>query len=185
MQMLTGDLSSGNVRCFDGFKARARAFNAEAEATGCTGRVLCITGLCSSHIITRGVVAAFRHDKLIPRLFHLTWCLRFPARWRRYMHVVRKTIEADLSRGGFFPGVDPPAANRRRTECVLRLTLLRPLRTRGRVDLDGGGAKSEATLLRKRDQLLAAFPGDIRRACCEYFGDASLQAAIYGPRCQE
>ena len=115
------------------------------------------------HIIAQGVVIEFRYDKLIPRLFHLTWRLRFPARWRRYMHVVRKTIEADLSRGGFFPGVDPPAANRRRTECVLRL------HTRGRADLDGGGAKSEETLLRKRDQLLAAFPGDVRRACCEYF----------------
>ena len=72
-QTLTGDLSLCNARCFDGFKARARAFNAEAEATGCTGRVLRITGLSSSHIITRGVVIAFRYDKLIPRLFDLTW----------------------------------------------------------------------------------------------------------------
>ena len=94
------------------------------------------------------------------------------------MYVVHKTIEADLSRGGFFPGVDPPAASRRRTERVLRLMLLHPLHTRGRVDLDGGGAKSEETLLLKRDQLLAVFPGDIRRACCEHVGTASLQAAI-------
>ena len=88
---------------------------------------------------------------------------------------MRKNIEADLSRGGVFPGVDPPAANRRRTECVLRLTLLRPLHTRSRFDLDGGGAKSEATLLSKGEgKRLAAFPGAIRRACCEYFGTASF-----------
>ncbi len=124
--LFQGDLAPSNTRCMLAFANKACAFNALAEGRGSAERVLVVQGVCASHIITRGIVQIFKYEQLIPRLFKLGFCLRFPPRYNAVVKCLARLVEEDLGRGGFFRQAEAPPCCRAHATLMLSLTLLRP-----------------------------------------------------------
>ncbi len=88
--------------------------------------------------------------------------MRFGPRYNRLLKSLLQTIERDLLTGGYYPEAE--AFDRTRlshTLAVLDLTLMRPLRTRGRGE--ESDAKNENLLMALRFGLSAVLNGDIRK----------------------
>ena len=77
-------------------------------------------------------------------------------------------VQSDLESGGHFPGVAPPSEYKTHLRVMLRITLLRPLFTRGRRgELSTPKMEDELTELARIIEI--AFNGDIRAYYCMFY----------------
>jgi hypothetical protein len=98
-----------------------------------TGRILLLDVVCATHILTRAVIQTFRYQQIIPRCFSMSFCMKFPPRYNRFLRILQETVERDLLSGGYFLAAEPPGDTADHSYRMLSLVMLRPLRTRGHV----------------------------------------------------
>ena len=172
------DFDPANVRVTMRLQERIVEFNESQARSEAKGRVVLCRTFCFSHIITRGVALTFKHVVLMPRLYTLAFCLRFAPRFSSLVRRLFMIVDKDLRNGGFFGNVRPTDRDLKHTRAILRLTLLRPLYTKGR-DSQVSLVKQEPELRELEKRLLDAYQGDIRRNRTEYIGPLDLRAAVY------
>jgi len=76
-------------------------------------------------------------------------------------------VQSDLESGGYFAGVAPPSEYKTHLRRMLRITLLRPLFTRGRGELSTPKLEDDLTNLARLIE--KAFPGDTRADHCMFY----------------
>ena len=182
-----GDMASSNVRNFMEIAAQVVKLNCELAAGGAPGRVFFFPVICMSHIIHGNFRKIFSTRELVPKLFHLSFALKFAPRFTALQKALAEIIEEDLSRGGHYYGVEPNVAFRAHTQRIIDLTLRRPLRTHAADDVNAfvetdGETKTEQAVAWKEEKLLTYFSGDISQPRCEYFGWLSVREVSAGPR---
>ena len=173
--VLGADNASSNARCKHFIASLCKQH--ESASSTC-GRVLLIDAVCTAHIFSRIVVATFRLTRVIPRVYALAFTCRFPPRYNRLLRAMSHLIHQDLLQGGYVHCADPPAECQTHTAHVLRLTLLRPLHTKGRSNSE---VRGEAFLLHTRQRLCGLLNGDVRRnrvthycrGCCNGYEDCA------------
>jgi hypothetical protein len=127
--VLGSDFATANVRLKSYTQHRVGVHNATSD-----GKILIFDLFCIGHIITRMVIAVFSYVELIPKCYAVAFTLRFPKRLNRFLKVLQRVIEEDLSTGGYFPNATPDPLHLRHTWCMLALTFFRPRRTHEQKD---------------------------------------------------
>ena len=112
------------------------------------------------------VINTLSYRSVIPKLYALCFSCRFATRRDILMAKMAKLIEADLGNGGYHAGTPPPPEFVKHTERVLRLTLRRPLHTKGRQQSEGHDEKWIESLCTTIQSLAN---GDIRLSCVSHF----------------
>ena len=124
-----GDYASSNVR----MKAFMEMQAHEHNTTGNTfGKLLLLDIGCMGHVAIGIVVKTFLLEKLIPKCYNLGFTFRAPQRYNRLVTCLRLQIERDLICGGYVRVTELNLEWLQHTRMLLSLTMLRPLRTRGR-----------------------------------------------------
>lgn len=129
MLHLVGDSAASNQRLKAFVELEAHNHNITSDHAG---KLLVVDSGCIGHILVGILVKTFQLSKTIPRCYNLSYTFRFPPRYNRLLRVVRLRIEYDLLTGGFVPCSETNLRWTLHTQMLLSLTILRPLRTRGR-----------------------------------------------------
>ena len=108
----------------------------------------------------------FEYERLIAKMYNLSFINRFPPRFNRLVAAIARVVTCDLAEGGFIRSVDAPMADMDHTRRLLRLTVLRPIHSRGRTS---GMAVNEDKLRRQALQLAECLNGDWRRPLTTHY----------------
>ena len=178
--VIVADMASSNARMKAHVERRICQHN---ETSGHDGKALFIDVPCFGHILMGAIIRTFALDKLIPRNYAVAFTFRFPPRFNRLVRLLRVKIEHDLHMGGYVPNGTSQPEWLDHTSKMLALTLLRPLRTRGR---DVGSTGVNEKLLRELHQLLCSLLNtDVRKrgvghccnGCCKNLRETSAKIA--------
>ena len=82
--------------------------NLTAVAKG-HGTIVFIEVRCLGHFLHNLMERAFRHTQIVPRLYDVCWCCRTPSIYSCIFEALEAIVKEDLTNGGFFPHLAPPA----------------------------------------------------------------------------
>ena len=160
---LTGDSASSNLRAKCEYRERATRHNIEVHESGAgRGYILLLSVSCCSHAVHNIVTHAFSDD-LIPSLHATAHVFRHTGNFNALFRALAALVDEELE---VFDDTPPPARYARHTAHLLNLSLLRPLKIRGR---EGGAAHDEEQLLGIAGKLKQMCNGDLRARTLTHF----------------
>ena len=132
------------------------------------GLILVLVPLCFGHSLHNAIDDTYRPIDLIPQLHAMEYVHRNRSNYSTALRSLFEMIDAELD---FIPDVAPPAAYGAHTELILKATLLRPMRCRGREYLRTVNAEEKLqaasncrrTAERTERSLVAAADGSLLR----------------------
>jgi len=140
--VLTMDTASTNIRLAAEWSRRAVEHNRRVLVQNDPrGMILLVIPLCFGHVLHNSVEDTYRQDDLIPQLHAFEYVHRNRINYSAAFRSLAELVEQELD---FIPDVSPPAAYLDHANQIIKATLLRPLRCRGRMD---GASRSEERLL--------------------------------------
>ncbi len=108
------------------------------------------------------VTGVVQFKKVVPQVYSVSFALRFPPRFRRVAKLLQDRLEKDLTEGGMVPDAADPSWTEHFQQ-MLKLTLLRHFRTRGRAKVGESPTPNDDERCRHLERkLLESFKCDTR-----------------------
>ena len=165
---ISADMAASNVRMVLDLIEQIVAFNERMRAAAKLGRVLALLSWCRGHIIMNAITGIVMFKRVVPKVYATSFALRFPPRYRRFAKLLFHILEKDLTEGGLV-AAEPQPAWADHFKQMLKLTLLRHERTRGRARHDESKPNDDLRLRYLEDKLVDSYRCDTRLDRFQYY----------------